>query len=129
MGRLKKKYETARGMVPTPMIELMNGAKIGIIGFGSTDPAIQEARYLLSLEGIKSDYLRLRSIPFTPEVEDFVRNHRSIYVVELNRDGQLHQLLKMEYPEHATALKSVARVNGLPPTAKWIENSIKNQEV
>lgn len=128
LKRLKKKYETARGIIPKPIIETMEGAEIGIIAFGSTDPAVQEARHHLEQRGIKSDYLRLRGIPFSPEVTDFVRNHDRIFVVELNRDGQLHQLLKIEYAKKATSFLSVARVDGLPATAKWIEEAIVNEE-
>jgi 2-oxoglutarate ferredoxin oxidoreductase subunit alpha len=124
LKRLKRKYETARGMIPKPIIETMEGAEIGIIAFGSTDPAIQEARHHLEQRGIKSDYLRLRGIPFPSEVGDFVRRHDRNFVVELNRDGQLHQLLTIEYAERATSFISVARIDGLPATAKWIEEAI-----
>jgi 2-oxoglutarate ferredoxin oxidoreductase subunit alpha len=45
-------------------------------------------------------------------------------VVEMNRDGQLRQILRMNYPEYATRLKSAAHLDGMPITAKWIRETI-----
>jgi 2-oxoglutarate ferredoxin oxidoreductase subunit alpha len=129
MDRLKKKYETAKSFVPKPELRTMDGARIGIIAFGSTEPAVDEARHLLNQEkGIKTDFLRLRAIPFTDEVTDFIANHDKIYVVEVNRDGQLNQLLTVAYPAMATKLVSVAHSDGLSPTAKWVTTSILAKE-
>lgn len=129
MERLKKKYETAKQYLPRSIIQQVEGAKFGIIAFGSTDPAVQEARARLEREhGLKSDYLRLRALPFTQEVSDFIAAHERVYVVEMNRDGQLQQLLSIKHPEHATRLISIAHSDGLPPTAKWILSAILEQE-
>ncbi len=129
MDRLSKKYETARSMVPKPIVKTQAGAEIGIIAFGSTEPAIEEARNHLAKEGLKSDYLRVRAIPFTTEVTEFIKEHDRLYVIELNRDGQLSQLLRMRYPDHSTKLTSMAHLDGLPLTASWVEESIKTKEV
>jgi 2-oxoglutarate/2-oxoacid ferredoxin oxidoreductase subunit alpha len=55
-----------------------------------------------------TDFLRLRAIPFASDVEEFIDEHERVYVVEMNRDGQLHQLLTIEYPNLATRLVSIA---------------------
>jgi 2-oxoglutarate ferredoxin oxidoreductase subunit alpha len=130
MLRLKKKYETAKSYVPEPVIRNhQNGSDIGIIAFGSTDPAIDEALPLLSgQENIHIDYMRIRSIPFTKQVGEFIQSHERNYVVELNRDGQLHQLLTLEIPERAASLRSLAHLDGLPLTAKWVVDAIKREE-
>ncbi len=128
MARLKKKFQTAKQYVPQPVVE-DNGAPIGIIAYGSTDPAIFEARHMLAEEGIQTDYLRLRAVPFTQEVTDFIASHERVYVVEQNRDGQMHQLLTLEYSDDARKLISIAQLDGLPPTAKWVVDSIRAQEV
>ena len=129
MDRLKSKYVTARKFMPKPVIKKLRGAKTGIIAFGSTDPAVLEAQYLLDKEhGLKADFLRLRAVPFTDEVKDFVKKHDALYIVELNRDGQLHQLLTLAYPDHATKLVSIARSDGLSATAKWIVDAILSKE-
>ncbi len=67
-----------------------------------------------------TDFLRVRAVPFTSEVGDFIRQHAQVYVVEMNRDGQLNQLLTLEYPELATRLRSVAYTDGLPLTAQYV---------
>lgn len=128
MDRLKRKYQLARQYVPAPVIESMDGAQIGVIAFGSTDPAIREARDLLAQAGIKSDYLRVRAVPFTSQVEEFVNQHERVYVVEMNRDGQLHQLLSLDYPQRATNLISIAYLDGLPLTARFVAEAILAKE-
>ncbi|MBN2547839.1 MAG: 2-oxoacid:acceptor oxidoreductase subunit alpha [Anaerolineales bacterium] len=128
LGRLKRKYETARHYVPKPIVENMQGAHVGIIAYGSTDPAVQEARHLLAQDGQKTGYLRLRALPFTSEVDDFIRTHDHVYVVEMNRDGQLHQLLKIEYPQYALKLISHACTDGLPLTARFVREAIDSKE-
>ena len=128
LARLKLKFETARSLLPLPVIEEMDQAKIGIIAFGSTDPAIQEARHYLAQAGIPTDYLRMRAIPFSTQVVEFIRGHERTYVVELNRDGQLHQLLTLEVPDQATRLVSLSHIDGLPLTAKWVVNALQTAE-
>jgi 2-oxoglutarate ferredoxin oxidoreductase subunit alpha len=128
MARLSRKFNTARTMVPKPVIDNMEDADIGIIAFGSTEPALQEARHHLAKSGLKTDFLRLRAIPFTDEVTDFIYSHEKSYVVEMNRDGQLHQLLSLEYAPVCAKLTSIAHLDGLPMTASWIENRIMQEE-
>jgi 2-oxoglutarate ferredoxin oxidoreductase subunit alpha len=125
MDRLKKKYETARQFVPAPVSYTKPGATIGIIGYGSTEAAILEAVHQLETEhDIRADYLRIRALPFTQEVADFVGKYDQILVVEQNRDGQLNQLLTIEYPNQATNFRSVAYGDGMPASAKWVREGI-----
>ncbi|HVN15809.1 MAG TPA: 2-oxoacid:acceptor oxidoreductase subunit alpha [Anaerolineales bacterium] len=129
MDRLKRKFETAKKFVPAPAIYKTKGATIGIIAYGSTEAAINEARFQLEIEhGLKSDYLRVRAVPFTDEVKKFVESHDQLYVVEMNRDGQLHQLLTIEYPEAAQKLKSIALGDGMPASARWVREGILEAE-
>jgi 2-oxoglutarate/2-oxoacid ferredoxin oxidoreductase subunit alpha len=128
--RVKAKFETARGLVPPPLIEIdAPDSKVGIIAFGSTDLAIEEARdKLRERHQIETNFMRIRALPFSPEVRQFIEQHDRLYVVELNRDGQLHQILKIEFPELATRLVSVAHLDGLPLTARWVRESILAKE-
>jgi len=128
MGRLKRKYQTARQYVPKPLVERMDGAEIGLIGFGSTEAAIAEARYQLMKKGIRTDIMRVRALPFTKEVGEFVRSHARNYVVEMNRDGQMHQLLTIEYPDSAVKLFSLAYHDGLPLTARRVRSMLLAKE-
>jgi 2-oxoglutarate ferredoxin oxidoreductase subunit alpha len=129
MDRLKQKYHTAKNYVPKPVVINKSGAAIGIIGFGSATPAIEEARHQLEKDHrLKTNYLRLRAIPFTKEVGDFLKKNDKVYIVEMNRDGQLHQILVAAYPEYATKLIPVAFSDGMPATAKWVREAILASE-
>lgn len=128
MERLARKYDSARLVLPAPEIQNSKNSRIGIISSGSADPAVQEARDQLLAADLPVDYLRVRAIPFSKEVHDFIQNHDQNYVVELNRDGQLHQLLSLDNPEYATKLVKVAHCDGLPLTARWIKEQVLQLE-
>jgi 2-oxoglutarate/2-oxoacid ferredoxin oxidoreductase subunit alpha len=130
MERLWRKLETGRKLMPPPVIERApNGrAEIGLIAYGSTDPAILEARERLAAQGIATDYLRLRAVPFSPEVEAFIRGHHRVYVIEMNTDGQMRQLLQLEVPDQAAKLRSLTINNGLPMSARWVTEALLEVE-
>lgn len=124
LGRVKRKYATARNYLPNPVIERVENADIGIITIGSAEPAVLEARDQLTGAGVNSSYMRVRAIPFTPQVEEFINDHATNYVIELNQDGQLHQLLSLEYPLFTSKLNSLSHMDGLPLTARWVREAI-----
>ena len=125
MDRLKKKQETAKQYVPAPVLHTMKGATVGIIAYGSTEAAVLEAQHQLNTEhGIKTDFLRIRALPFTKEVDKFLAKYDQIFVVEMNRDGQMNQILKTEYAQFAPKFKSVAFGDGMPASAKWVREGI-----
>jgi len=130
LNRIKKKIEGSRPFLPPPIInEMGKGNKIGIITFGTAHAAVEEARHQLYTEkGIASDYMRIRAVPFHPLVNEFIQQHEKNYVVELNRDGQMYQLLIIDMPQHANKLFSVCHIDGLPLTAAWVKNAILNKE-
>ena len=123
-----KKFEKARDLVPKPVIDRIDGSKIAVISYGSCDEAVKEARDYLENSGMKTDYLRLRSLPFTDEVRAFSESYDRIYVVEMNHTGQLHKILLMEYPELGENLISLTQNTGFPLTATWIKDSIVAKE-
>lgn len=128
MDRLERKFESIRKKVPGPIIDYGDGRNIGIIAYGSTLPAIEEARIKLAAEGLETSFLRVRALPTNREVNEFVSLHNRVYVTELNRDGQMHQILSLDMPELATRLISLAHIDGMPLTARWIMESIKRKE-
>lgn len=128
MTRLRLKFETARKVVPAPMSEITPGRDIGIITFGSNHDAIREGRDRLSADGIETNYMRVRALPFASEVRDFVRSHKRVYVIENNFDGQLHQLLRMDIAENTTHMKSLALGDTLPMTPKFVHETILKHE-
>jgi len=128
MARLKKKFETARQYVPDAIVDRVKGAEVGIIAYGSSDQAVLEARDYLAEDGIKTDYLRLRAVPFTDTVTKFIEDHKVVYVVEMNRDGQMKKMLQLEYPQFAMKFKSISKHDGLPLNAHWVKESIQAKE-
>ena len=128
MNRLARKYETARGLVPPPVVDTAPGADVGILAFGSSHWAVSEARDRLAAEGLKTDYLLLKALPFTREVRAFLDSHRVVYVVEQNRDAQMAGLLKMEYPDRATSIRSILHYDGLPLNTAAVVDGVRSGE-
>jgi 2-oxoglutarate ferredoxin oxidoreductase subunit alpha len=130
LDRLSRKFDTAKTLVPAPVEQLVPGARIGIIAFGSSHWAVEESRDQLREEaGVETSYLRLRAYPFTPEVDEFIRRHDRIYVVEQNRDAQMRSLLLMDgEAQYANRIRSVLHYNGLPIDAKSVTDGILAQE-
>jgi 2-oxoglutarate ferredoxin oxidoreductase subunit alpha len=130
LDRLARKFDTAKTLVPDPVVDMEAAARIGIIAFGSSDFAVMESRDQLREEaGLKTSYLRLRAYPFTPDVEDFIRRHDRVYVVEQNRDAQMLSLLRIDTdPALGTRLRSVLHYNGLPIDARSVTDGILRQE-
>lgn len=128
VNRLALKHDTARGAVPAPEVFLNPSAKVGIIAFGSSDAAVQEARHLMAQSGTETSYLRLRALPFNEALRDFVRKHERVYVVEQNRDGQMRDLIALEVLDAAKRLRSVLHYNGLPIHAKFVVDAILEKE-
>lgn len=117
MDRLIRKFNGAKNRVPKPVIE-GKGQPNGILFFGTTNSAVREAEEILRVKhGIDVDLCRLRSFPFSPEVEDFLAKHAITYVVEMNRDGQMAMLIRAELPQFAGKVRSILHYDGLPITA------------
>lgn len=124
LERLHRKFETARQLVPAPVIDEHPNARIGLLGFGSNDAAVQEARARLAAQGIDSSYLRLRALPISSSVRDFIHHHDLTFVVETNFDGQLHTILRSEEPAYADKLISLRKCDGLSLSARFITEGV-----
>jgi 2-oxoglutarate ferredoxin oxidoreductase subunit alpha len=128
MKRLRLKMDTARAMLPQPIIDNGTDADIGIITFGTNDEAIREARDWLTNDGIKTNYLRVRALPLAASVSAFIDAHKSVFVIENNFDGQLTQLIRLEHPENISHVRPLTLGDGLPMTPSWIYDNLKEQE-
>ncbi|GAA5004190.1 2-oxoacid:acceptor oxidoreductase subunit alpha [Pseudoluteimonas lycopersici] len=125
MERLLRKWETAKSLVPQPVVERSEiPAKHGAIYFGSTSPAMAEAVEALHADGIALDTLRLRAFPFPESVREFIDAHESVFVVEQNRDGQMRSLLVNEFGIDPARLVAVLHYDGTPITARFIAGAI-----
>jgi 2-oxoglutarate ferredoxin oxidoreductase subunit alpha len=130
MDRLSRKFESARKLVPSPVVVKDGTSKIGFIAFGSTDFALRESLDQISRQyGESVDYLRVRAYPFAHEIHDFVASHERVYVVEQNRDAQLASLLKLDLPADQVAkLRNILHYNGLPVDAQSITEEFAAKE-
>ncbi len=130
MERLNRKFDTARTLVPPPIVVQNGKSKIGLIAFGTSDFAVAESRDLLKNEyKVETDYLRIRAFPFTREVREFVASHERVYVIEQNRDAQMLSLLKLDLPaEDIVKLRSIRNFNGLPMDASSVTDELVLQE-
>lgn len=124
IDRLTKKYETAKKFVPKPILTERTNASAGIIAFGSTQLPMNEALDHLASKGKPMDCLRVRALPFSDEVANFLKKHSQIFVVEQNRDAQMLSLLRTNYPEYANKMFSIRHYDGMPITAENITNPI-----
>jgi len=125
MQRLLKKFETAKTLVPKPVLTpSKEPARFGCIYYGSTSPAMHEALEALSQNGIFVNALRVRAFPFQDEIFDFVQSHSKVFVVEQNRDAQLKTLLVNDAGINPASLISVLHYDGTPITARFITEEI-----
>jgi 2-oxoglutarate ferredoxin oxidoreductase subunit alpha len=130
MDRLLRKFESARKLVPAPVVVKNGASKVGFIAYGTTDFALRESMDQIKKEyGKEVDYMRIRAYPFAHEIHDFVAAHERVYVVEQDRDAQLASLLKLDLPaEQVAKLRSILNYNGLPVDARTITEEFATKE-
>src|SRR5246127_2189205 len=120
LDRLLKKWETAKKLVPRAVIDATTGSDIGIVSIGSCEGAIHEAMDILETHNVRVDYMRVRSFPFSEDVERFLAAHKLLFVVEQNRDAQFRALLTLESAVDKTKLRSLLHYSGLPLSSDFI---------
>jgi len=125
MQRLLRKFETAKTLLPKPVITPAGETtSAGVIWFGSTGAAMAEALAELEHQGVHLDQMRLRGFPFDDSVADFIAAHEHVFVVEQNRDAQLKMLLVNECAVDPAKLTSVLHYDGTPITERFITREI-----
>jgi 2-oxoglutarate ferredoxin oxidoreductase subunit alpha len=124
LDRLRRKFETAKLLVPPAELVGPGTRELGILSVGSCDAAIREALDLLAGAGVEVDYLRVKAFPFGAEVEAFLANHGTVFVVEQNRDAQLRSLLTLETAVEKRKLHSILHYSGLPMSADFVADAV-----
>ncbi|MGA9324043.1 MAG: 2-oxoacid:acceptor oxidoreductase subunit alpha, partial [Xanthobacteraceae bacterium] len=125
MQRLLRKFETAKDLVPRPLqANADQPTKYGVIYFGSTSPAMDEAIEILEAGGHALDRLRVRAFPFHSSVTSFIGEHDFVFVVEQNRDAQLRSLVVNECNIDPVRLVPILHYDGTPITARFIARAI-----
>ena len=110
--------------MPRALIDATAGAPLGLVSLGSCDGAVREAIEVLKSRGVGVDYMRVRSFPFSEDVERFLTAHELLFVVEQNRDAQLRALLTLETAVEKSRLRSLLHYNGLPISSSFIVEGV-----
>jgi 2-oxoglutarate ferredoxin oxidoreductase subunit alpha len=125
MQRLLRKFETAKDLVPRPLqATASKPTKYGVIYYGSTSPAMDEAIHMIEARGHSLNRLRVRAFPFHSSVTSFLADHDFVFVVEQNRDGQLRSLIVNECSIDPVRLVPILHYDGTPITARFITRAI-----
>ena len=128
MQRLLRKLETAKKLVPAPIKrDAPAPTRYGVIYFGSTAPAMDEALVALERQGRYLNTLRLRAFPFSDDVLEFVNAHDQVFLVEQNRDAQMRSLLVNECAIDPARFISILHYDGTPITARFITSAISER--
>jgi 2-oxoglutarate/2-oxoacid ferredoxin oxidoreductase subunit alpha len=128
LTRLKTKINNTRNQLPQPVIHSDPATKIGIISYGTNDPAILEGRDKLAAASIQTNYLRVRALPLADSVHEFIHQHDRVYLIENNFDGQMAQIVRMETARSTEHMTNLTLGDGLPMTAQWVFDSIVKHE-
>jgi 2-oxoglutarate/2-oxoacid ferredoxin oxidoreductase subunit alpha len=125
MQRLLRKFETAKDLVPRPLqANTEKPTKYGVIYYGSTSPAMDEAIHMIEARGQGLDRLRVRAFPFHSSVASFLADHDFVFVVEQNRDAQMRSLIVNECGVDPVRLVPILNYDGSPITARFIAREI-----
>lgn len=132
MDRLARKWETAKKLVPPPEIHISCDAHNdpntpGVVFFGTSTYAAEEALDMLAEDGIFLDSMRVRAFPFGKEFCEFIERHKKLFIIEQNRDAQFRSLVLVETGAEPDKLISVLNYDGTPITADFIYEQIKSR--
>lgn len=126
MQRLLKKWDTAKTLVPAPQVyQEKNASDYGVLFFGTSTQSAEEAIDGLKDEGIMLDAIRIKAFPFNNTVEQFIKEHKKVFVIEQNRDAQLRSLLINDCGFSPDQLIPVLNFDGTPITATYIKTLIR----
>lgn len=126
MDRLIRKWNTAKELVPAPeFFQAENVSDYGVLFFGTSTYAAEEAIELLREEGISLNAMRVKAFPFGTAFADFVNAHEKVFVIEQNRDAQFKSLMIIELGVNPEKLISVLNYDGTPITGDFIFEEIK----
>lgn len=124
VDRLLVKWETARSILPQPVIRYSKANKAGIITIGSGDGACEEALDRLAKQNVNLNYCRIKAFPFSEEISEFIEQHDVVYVVEQNRDAQLRTLLINDIEADQRKLISLLHYNGMPINPGFVVDGV-----
>ncbi len=145
VDRLARKWDTAKELVPGPQFygtrtpsSAQKGPNVlpqaaiadegvrvpGVIFFGTSTYAAEEAIEMLAADGVKLDAMRPRAFPFSHSFVEFVETHERLFVIEQNRDAQFRSLMMIELGIDPAKIVSILNYDGMPITADYIYRKI-----
>ncbi len=125
MERLLKKWETAKSYVPAAeIITVDGGSNVGVLHYGTSMDATLEAVDYMAEDGLMVDSCRIRAFPFNKEIEDFIEQHDTVFLIEQNRDAQMRSLLVNDCEIDPKRLIPILNYDGMPITARYIQQKI-----
>jgi 2-oxoglutarate ferredoxin oxidoreductase subunit alpha len=126
MRKRFKKLETLSNALEKnpPEYEGSEEAKIGVIGWGSTEGAIREARMLAEQRGILFRHLHPKVLSPLPErqVRHFLAGLKQVIMVEENFTGQFAHFIKAKFGVKPI---EIHKSEGVPITPEEIFNGIE----
>jgi 2-oxoglutarate/2-oxoacid ferredoxin oxidoreductase subunit alpha len=130
MERLELKMETAKKIIPAPYFyQEKNKSAIGILFYGTSRYAAEEAMDIMNEEGNAIDAIRIKSFPFCDEVLEFIDAHDFVFVLEQNRDAQMRTMLIKELDVNPKKMLKILNYDGTPITADLILGQIQKQSL
>ena len=95
--RARKFQDIVKDIAP-PEIEGPADAEVTLLGWGSTEGVIREARQLLADQGVTANQLAIKWIvPFHVDaVTDIVTKSKKVFIVENNHSGQFYRFMRSE---------------------------------
>ncbi|MBK8079181.1 MAG: 2-oxoacid:acceptor oxidoreductase subunit alpha [Saprospiraceae bacterium] len=125
VDRIAAKFETAKKIIPGPeLFQTSDTSDKALLFFGTTTDSALEAIDTLRNDGFSIDGIRIKSFPFSSEVDHFIQSHKEVYVVEQNKFGQMRSLLINELNIDPHKLISVVHYDGTPITAESIISQV-----
>ena len=93
-----RKFQDIVKEIAAPEIEGPADAEVTLVGWGSTEGVIREARQLLADQGVSVNQLAIKWIvPFHVDaVTDAVNGAKKVFIVENNHSGQFYRYMRSE---------------------------------
>ncbi len=122
-----RKLDGLRTEIGKPRISRKPGAKVTLVGWGSTYGAIAEAQELLEKDGLPVNVMHLSEIwPFpAAEVAPMLGDSMRSVVIENNATGQMARLIRTETGIKPAA--SILKFDGRPFSASYIVDELKKE--
>jgi 2-oxoglutarate ferredoxin oxidoreductase subunit alpha len=127
MEKRMRKEAGIAAMVPKPKLEGPADADVTLIGWGSTDGTIREAREQLARQGIKANQLQIRwLVPLHgDEIVRLLKGAKKTIIVENNFSGQFARYLRSETSYVADG--HIRKYDGEPFMPHHITEAVREQ--